>query len=187
MKQHFLHALLLTIVCIVVLVGAYTLVIWGVAQLAPGKGEGETVTVNNKVVGYKLEGQKFTDDKYFNGRPSAAGYDATAGSGSNKGPSNPDYLKSVASLIDTFMVHNPSVPKGDIPSELVTASASGLDPDISPEGARVQIPRIANVRHISADKISALLENQIQTPFLGIFGPQKVNVLQLNIGLDKLQ
>ena len=187
MRQHFLHAFLLTIVSIVVLVGGYTLIIWGVAQFSPGKGDGETVMVNDKVVGYQLEGQKFTDDTYFYSRPSSAGYDASASSGSNKGPSNPDYLKSVESLIDTFLVHNPSVKREDIPSELVTGSGSGLDPDISPEGALIQIPRIAHARHIPSEKIAALVSSQIQQPFLGIFGPQKVNVLRLNIALNNLR
>lgn len=187
MKQHFLPALRLTLMCMIAFVGLYTLLIWGIAQAAPNKGEGETVIVNNKVVGYKLEGQSFTADKYFNGRPSAAGYHADASSGSNKGPSNPDYLKGVQALIDTFLIHNPSIKKEDIPSELVTSSASGLDPDLSPEGAYVQVPRIARARNISEEKINALVAQQIQKPLLGIFGPQKVNVLQLNIKLDELK
>ena len=139
MKQHFFPALRLTLICIVVFMGLYTLLIWVVAQAAPNNGKGETVSVNNKVVGYKLEGQSFTDDKYFNSRPSAVGYNAAGSGASNKGPSNPDYLKDVQNRIDTFLVHNPSVKKEDIPSELVTASGSGLDPDLSPQGAYVQV------------------------------------------------
>ncbi|HEY5405778.1 MAG TPA: K(+)-transporting ATPase subunit C [Ginsengibacter sp.] len=187
MKQHILPAIKLTFICIIVFVGFYTLLIWGIAQAAPGKGDGESISVNNKVIGYKLEGQSFTADKYFNTRPSAGGYHADASSGSNKGPSNPDYLKGVQALIDTFMVHNPSVNKEDIPSELVTASASGLDPDLSPEGALVQIPRIARARNISEGDITELVKRQIKNPLLGIFGPPKVNVLQLNIKLDELK
>ena len=187
MKQHFFPALKLTIICIVLFVGLYTLLIWGIAQAAPNKGEGETISVNNKVVGYKLEGQSFTADNYFNGRPSAASYHADASSGTNKGPSNPDYLKGVQSLIDTFIVHNPAVKKEDIPSELVTSSGSGLDPDLSPAGAYVQVSRIAKARNISADKLNDLVTQQIQKPLLGLFGPEKINVLQLNIELDKLK
>jgi potassium-transporting ATPase KdpC subunit len=186
MKQHILPALKLTLVCIVVFIGLYTLLILGIAQAAPNNGKGETVSVNNKVVGYKLEGQNFTADNYFNSRPSAAGYNAAGSSGSNKGPSNPDYLKTVQDRVDTFLVHNPSVKKEDIPSELVTASGSGLDPDISPEGAKVQVKRIAAVRKIDADKINSLVEQNIQAPFLGLFGTSKINVLKLNIELDKL-
>ena len=187
MKQNFFPALRLTLVCIVAFMGLYTLLIWVVAQAAPNNGKGETVSVNNKIVGYKLEGQRFTDDKYFNSRPSACGYNAAGSGASNKGPSNPDYLKDVQARIDTFMVHNPSVKKEDIPSELVTASGSGLDPDLSPQGAYVQVPRIAKTRNISEEKINALVAEQIQKPLLGLFGPEKVNVLQLNIALDKLK
>ena len=107
----------------------------GIAQAAPAKGKGETVTVNGKVVGYKLIGQKFTDDKYFWSRPSAVDYNAAGSGGSNKGPTNPDYLKTVQDRIDSFLVHNPGIKKEEIPSELVTASGSGQDPDISVQGS----------------------------------------------------
>lgn len=187
MKQHFFPALRLTFICIIVFMGLYTLLIWAIAQAAPGSGKGQTVSVNNKVVGYKLEGQSFTDDKYFDSRPSACGYNAAGSGASNKGPSNPDYLKDVQNRIDTFMIHNPSVKKEDIPSELVTASGSGLDPDLSPRGAFVQVARIAKTRNISEEKIKALVAGQIQKPLLGLFGTEKVNVLELNIELDKLK
>src|ERR1035437_9621930 len=164
MKQHILPALRLTLVCIIVFVGLYTLLIWGIAQAAPGKGEGETLSINNKVVGYKLEGQNFTDDKYFNSRPSACGYNAAGSGASNKGPSNPDYLKDVQARIDTFLVHNPSVKKSDIPSELVTASGSGLDPNISTQSAMVQVKRIPKTRNISENKIKQLVESKIEKP-----------------------
>ncbi len=187
MKQHILPALRLTLICTLVFVGLYTLLIWGVAQAAPAKGEGETVSVNNKVVGYKLEGQNFTADNYFNDRPSAAGYNAAGSSGSNKGPSNPDYLKQVQDRIDSFLVHNPGIKKEAIPSELVTASGSGLDPDISVEAAKIQVPRIAAVRHIDAAKIYNLVTLHTEGPLVGAFGPSKINVLRLNIALDELK
>jgi len=187
MKQHILPALKLTLVCIFLFCGAYSLLILGIAQAAPNKGEGQTISVNGVVKGYALEGQSFTQDKYFNGRPSAAGYNAAGSSGSNKGPTNPDYLKDVQGSVDSFLVHNPSVQKGNIPSELVTASGSGLDPDVSPEGAYVQVARVAKARKIDEEKIRALVTQQIQKPLLGLFGTEKVNVLQLNIELDKLK
>jgi len=187
MKQHIFPALRLTLICIVVFIGLYTFLIWGIAQAAPNNGKGETVSVNNKVVGYKLEGQNFTADNYFNSRPSAAGYNAAGSSGSNKGPSNPDYLKTVQDRIDTFLVHNPGIDKSAIPSELVTASGSGLDPDLSPAGAKVQVKRIAAVRKMDESKINTLVEQNIQSPFLGLFGTGKVNVLKLNIALDELK
>ena len=187
MKQHILPALRLTLVCLLVFVGLYTVLIWGIAQAAPNNGKGETVSINQKVVGYKLEGQSFTADKYFNSRPSAAGYNAAGSSGSNKGPTNPDYLKSVQDRIDTFLVHNPSVSKAAVPSELVTASGSGLDPDLSAEGAKVQVKRIAALRKLDENKINALIEQNVQAPLLGMFGTSKVNVLKLNIALDELK
>src|ERR1700744_2051454 len=153
MKQHILPALKLTLICVIFFCGIYTLVILGVAQLAPGKGEGETATLNGKVVGYTLEGQAFTRDSYFWSRPSAVAYNAAGSAGSNKGPSNPDYLKDVQAHIDTFLVHNPGVKKEDIPAELVTYSGSGLDPDLSPAGARVQVARVAAARHLDQDKL----------------------------------
>jgi len=187
MKQHILPALRLTLICIIVFIGLYTLLIFGIAQEAPNNGKGETVSVNNKVVGYKLEGQNFTADNYFNSRPSAAGYNAAGSSGSNKGPSNPDYLKQVQDRVDSFLVHNPGVKKENIPSELVTASGSGLDPDISPEAAYIQLNRIAKVRSLPVNKIRELINNHIEQPLLGMFGTSKINVLKLNIDLDKIK
>lgn len=187
MKQHISPAIRLTLVSIVAFMVVYPLIVWAFAQAAPNKGKGETVTVNNKIVGYKLEGQSFTNDNYFNGRPSAAGYNAAGSSGSNKGPSNPDYLKTVHDRVDTFLVHNPGVKKEQIPAELVTASGSGLDPDISPEAALVQVNRIAKTRNISADKLTQLVQKQTQKPLLGMFGTSRVNVLAVNIELDKLK
>ena len=184
MKQHILPALRLTLVSLVFFCGLYTLLIAVIAQAAPAKGNGETILANGKIVGYKLEGQSFTQDKYFNGRPSAAGYNAAGSSGSNKGPSNPDYLKDVQSRIDTFLVHNPDIKKEEIPADLVTASGSGLDPDISPRSAYVQVERIAKARNISTEKIKTLIETSIEKPFVGI---ERVNVLQLNILLDQIK
>lgn len=187
MKQNILPAIKLTIVCIVFFIGIYSLLVLGAAQLAPGKGKGETVTVNNRIVGWKLLGQKFTDDKYFQSRPSAVDYNAAGAGGSNKGPSNPDYLKQVQERIDSFLVHNPSVRKADIPSDLVTASGAGLDPHISVQGALVQVNRIASVRKIPAEKVNELVQKNIEAPLAGMFGTKKINVLQLNLQLDELK
>src|SRR5450631_665164 len=146
MKQHIFPAIRLTLICVIFFSGIYTLLIFGIAQFAPAHGEGEAIQQNGKVIGYALEGQNFTNDKYFMSRPSAAGYNAAGSSGSNKGPTNPDYLKDVQTRIDSFMVHNKTVRKEQIPSELVTASGSGLDPDISVAGAFIQVDRIAALR-----------------------------------------
>jgi len=186
MKENILPAIRLTIVCILFFCGVYTFFVWGIAQAAPAKGNGQTVTVNGRVAGYKLIGQKFTDDKYFWSRPSAVDYNAAGSGGSNKGPTNPDYLKTVNDRIDSFIVHNPGIKKEEIPSELVTASGSGQDPDLSPAGAYIQVKRIASVRNIPEEKIKALIIQHIEKPLLGLFGTERVNVLDLNIAMDKL-
>ena len=135
-------------------------------------------------MGYENVGQKFTDDKYFQGRPSAVDYNAAGSGGSNKGPSNPDYLQIVKDRIDTFLVHNPGVKKEEIPADLVTASGSGLDPHISPAAAYVQVKRIASIRALQEDKVKELVNSQIEQPILG---PSVVNVLKINIALDNLK
>jgi K+-transporting ATPase ATPase C chain len=187
MKKYVWPSLKLTLVFIILCSVLYPLFIAAVAKLAPGGGKGETVEVNGKVVGYTNIGQKFTDDKYFWSRPSAVDYNAAGSAGSNKGPSNPDYLKLVQERIDSFLVHNPGVKKEEIPAELVTASGSGLDPDLSPAGAKVQVKRIAAIRKIDEAKIISLIDKQTEKPLLGFMGPAKVNVLKLNIELDKLK
>ena len=126
MKTNIFSALRLTLVCVVVFVGIYTLLIFGTAQFSNNKGKGEIITQNGKTY-YTNIGQKFTDDKYFYSRPSAVEYNASGSGGSNKGTSNPDYLEQVQARIDRFLIHNPSVKKSEIPSDLVTASGSGLD------------------------------------------------------------
>lgn len=182
MKQ-FGISLRLTIVMLVICSVLYPLVVSVIALLAPGEGKGETLSVNGKVVGYANIGQSFTVDKYFWGRPSAVNYNAAGSAGSNKGPSNPDYLKLVQERIDSFLVRNPGIQKHQIPAEMVTASGSGLDPDISPQSAYIQIKRVAKARHISEEKLRALVKKHIKKPWLG---PSTINVLTLNIDLDKL-
>ena len=187
MKKYLLPSIKMTIVMIVLLAILYPLLIAGIARMAPGQGKGETVKVNGKIVGYARVGQKFTEDKYFWGRPSAVDYNAAGSAGSNKGPSNPDYLKIVADRIDSFLVHNPAVKKADIPSEMVTASGSGLDPDISPASAHIQVKRIAAARNLSVEKLEKLIADNTTQPLGKMAGPAKINVLQLNIALNQLQ
>jgi potassium-transporting ATPase KdpC subunit len=184
MRKYILPSLKLTAVFIVLCSVLYPLFIAAVGRLTPGQGRGETVSVGGKVVGYANIGQRFTADNYFWSRPSAASYNAAGSSGSNKGPSNPDYLKDVQAHLDSFLVHNPGVKKEEVPAELVTYSGSGLDPDLSPAGAKVQVKRIAAVRRLSEDKLNALVDRFTEKPLLGILGPAKVNVLKLNIALD---
>lgn len=187
MKKYILPSLKLTLVFIVLCSVVYPLLIAAVGKATPGQGRGETLSVNGKVVGYANIGQHFSDDKYFWSRPSAVGYNAAGSAGSNKGPSNPDYLKDVQAHIDSFLLHNPGVKKEDIPAELVTYSGSGLDPDLSPAGAKIQVARIAGVRRLPADKLNALVDRYTEKPLLGLFGPARVNVLKLNIALDGIK
>jgi potassium-transporting ATPase KdpC subunit len=187
MKKYLLTSFKVTVVFLIICSVIYPLFIAAVAKLAPGGGKGETITVNGKIVGYANIGQKFTDDKYFWSRPSAVNYNAAGSAGSNKGPSNKDYLKVVQDRIDTFLVHNPGIKRSDIPAELVTASGSGLDPDLSPAAARVQVKRIAALRKVDEVKLYALVERHTKKPLLGLLGPSKVNVLTLNVALDELK
>jgi len=188
MKTYLLPSIKLTLILIVILAGLYPLAIAAVGKLTPGNGDGETVQYKGRTVGYANIGQKFTKDQYFWSRPSAVDYKADASGGSNKGPSNPDYLnKDVKGRIDTFLKHNPDIKKADIPAELVTASGSGLDPDLSPAGAMVQVPRIAKIRNISVEQLTKIVDDHTEKPLLGLFGPSKVNVLKLNIALDELK
>lgn len=186
MKKYILPSIKLTIVIILLCAVLYPLLIAGISTMAPGKGKGRTVEVNGKVVGYENIGQNFTQDKYFWGRPSAVNYNAAGSGGSNKGASNPDYLQTVRDRIDSFLVHNPGIKKEDIPAEMVTASGSGLDPDISPASAHIQVKRIAAARGIEIKKITALIEQHTFKPLGGIAGPATINVLKLNISLDQL-
>jgi potassium-transporting ATPase KdpC subunit len=186
MKENIIPAIRLTLFCAVFFSGIYTLSILGIAQFAPNQGKGEVVTVNGKHHHINVA-QKFTENKYFWPRPSAVDYNAAGSGGSNKGPNNPDYLAEVKSRIDTFLLKNPTVQRNEVPSELVTASGSGLDPDISVQGAKVQIERIAKARNIDKQKVLDLIVKNTEKPLVGILGTEKINVLRLNIGLDKLK
>lgn len=179
-----IQSIRLTLVLIVLLCIIYPVIIAFAGKLSKGRGDGEKIVVNGRVVGYAAIGQKFDKPQYFWGRPSAVGYNAAGSGGSNKGPSNADYLKDVKSRIDTLLKYHPYLKKSDIPADLVTASGSGLDPDISPEAANIQIKRVAQFRKLDEQKVAALVNAHIEAPF---FGPKKVNVLKLNVGLDGLK
>jgi potassium-transporting ATPase KdpC subunit len=184
MKKYLLPSIKMTIVMLVLCVLIYSFVIAGIGKLTPGDGDGEKVTVNGKVVGYANIGQKFTEDKYFWGRPSAVDYNAAGSGGSNKGPSNPDYLKVVQERMDTFLAHNPGITKEQIPSEMVTASGSGLDPNISPASAYIQVKRVATKRGLDEAKVKALVDQRIEK---NPIGPDVINILKLNVALDELK
>ncbi|OWY18187.1 K(+)-transporting ATPase subunit C [Sphingobacteriales bacterium UPWRP_1] len=186
MKSNILPAIKLTLLCLVFFSGIYTLTVYGISQFASNNGKGEIISHNGKTY-YTNIAQSFTDDKYFYSRPSAVNYNAAGSGGSNKGPSNPDYLAQVQSRIDTFLVHNPGINKSEIPSDLVTASGSGLDPHISVQAANVQVKRIVKIRGIAESDIRQLILSNTEKPLLGLFGTERINVLKLNIALDNLK
>ena len=183
MKLHLLPALKLSFLMLLLVSIVYPALVWGIAQFAPASGKVEFVKQNEKIVGVALVGQSFTQDRYFWSRPSAVNYNAAGSGGSNKADSNPDYQQTIKARIDTFLLHNPTVKLNEIPSELVTASGSGLDPDLSPQAALVQVARISKNRHLPEQKLRELVEKQTKKPLLG---PQTVNVLALNLALDHL-
>ena len=185
MKTNILSAIRLTLVTIVFFAGIYTALVYGFSFVTPNGGQGETIVQDGKTY-YANIGQSFTQDIYFYSRPSAVGYNAAGSGGSNKGPNNPEYLATVQARIDTFLVHNPGVRKDEIPSDLVTASGSGLDPNISVAAAKVQVKRIAKLRKLNESTLLQLIDEQSEKPFLGIFGPPKINVLKINLALDQV-
>lgn len=187
MKKYLLTSIRLSVVLMVLVCVIYPLALAFAGKFAKGAGGGEKVTRNGKTVGYALLGQSFTKPEYFWGRPSAVGYNAAGSAGSNKGPSNPDYLKDVAGRVDTLLKYHPYARRADIPADLVTSSGSGLDPNISVEGARLQVKRVADYRKLDENRVAALVAKHTTHPLLGLFGPSFVNVLQLNLDLDELK
>lgn len=185
MKNHIVSAFRLTLVMLAV-IGIYLLLVYGGSKILPTKGNAEIITQNGQKY-YANIGQNFSSEKYFHGRPSVVDYNAAGSGGSNKGPSNEEYLETVQKRIDTLKMQNPGMEKAEVPVELVTSSGSGLDPDISPNGALYQAKRIAKERSLPEEKIQDLIKNQTEKPWLGLFGPAKVNVLKLNIALDQLK
>jgi K+-transporting ATPase ATPase C chain len=168
----------------------YPLVMTGFAQVVfKGQANGSLISVNGKIVGSKLAAQEFTGAKYFHERPSAVSYNATGTSFANLGPTNPDLAKNVAAAAKAILKlegpYNPGLSIGDIPVDAVTTSASGIDPDISPTYAQLQAHRIASVRGLSLETVQGLIKKNTAGRSWGFFGEPGVNVLELNIALDK--
>jgi len=184
MKKNLLIALWFTLVTTVMFGVLYPLAITGLAQVFfPYRANGQLIERNGKIVGSRIIGQSFTGPGYFHSRPSAAGtgYDATASTGSNLGPTNNALLDRVKVDVQKAQAENPSAP---VPVDLVTASGSGLDPHISPAAAEFQIPRVARERKISEAELRTLVQKLTEGRQFGIFGEPRVNVLELNLELD---
>lgn len=173
----------LIVVLVVVLGLAYPLAMVLVGRVFGGKTEGDLLVAEGRVVGARSIGQEFTSAMFFHGRPSAAGngYDAMKSGASNLGPTNPELGRLARERIAVLLRENPGLARSDIPVELVTGSASGLDPEIGGESALLQVPRVSKATGISIDKLKALVEKHTAGRTLGIFGEPRVNVLELNI------
>lgn len=186
MKKNFMIALWFTLVTTVMFGVLYPLAVTGLAQLLfPGRANGQLLERNGKLVGSRIIGQSFTEPGYFHSRPSSAGtgYDPTSSSGSNLAPTNKLLIERVRTHVQKLQSENPGVP---VPVDLVTASGSGLDPDISPAAAEFQIPRVAHSRGMKQDEVRSLVRKYTRDRDLGFLGEPRVNVLELNLELDAL-
>jgi K+-transporting ATPase ATPase C chain len=188
MRRQIVPAIIMFIALTVVCGVAYPLVVAAIGNAAfHSKADGSLVKADGKVVGSSLLGQNFTGDEYFHPRPSAAGdkgYDPTASGASNLGPSNPVLLKTVAARVAAYRKDNHLPNDAKVPSDAVTASASGLDPEISIANARLQAPRVAAARHLPLSTVNRMIDEHTTGRALGVLGDSGVNVLELNLALD---
>ncbi|HXH40115.1 MAG TPA: K(+)-transporting ATPase subunit C [Thermoanaerobaculia bacterium] len=187
MLEHIKISLRITVALLVITCGFYPALVWAIGQAAfHHQANGSLISLNGKVVGSELIGQNFTGNRYFHPRPSAAGndgYDGTASGGSNLGPTS----KKLLDAINDRMTKYPDTrPAGGIPADAVTASASGVDPHISPENAMSQSARVARASGLSLSQVEALIHARTEGRFLGIYGEPRVNVLLLNLDIDKI-
>ena len=190
MTRLFVRSVLAVAVFTLVFGFAFPLVMTGFARVAfSNKSNGSLVERNGAVVGSKLAGQKFTSPRYFHSRPSAVDYNAAGTSFANLGPTNPDLAKAVdreaRAILTLERRYTPSLTIGDIPVDAVTTSGSGIDPHISPAYARLQVPRIAAVRGLTQERVRQLVDDNTDGRSLGFLGEPGVNVLELNLALDK--
>jgi K+-transporting ATPase ATPase C chain len=188
MWPQILPGLRINLLLTVLLGIGYPLAVTGISQVFfPRQANGSIVTMGGKVIGSELIAQNFTKPEYFQPRPSAAGndgYDPTSSGGSNLGPTSQKLADRVKASVEKFHKDNPDY-QGPIPADLLTTSASGLDPDISPDSAAAQMARVAKARGIAADQLQLLVAQYTKAPDLGILGEPRVNVLNLNLALDQ--
>ncbi|MED2868893.1 K(+)-transporting ATPase subunit C [Bacillus thuringiensis] len=188
-KQSILSPIIRITFTFLVLCGlVYPLIVTGIAQAVMKDNADGSLIYNdkNEVIGSKLIGQNFTDPRYFQGRVSSIEYKAEASGSNNYAPSNPDLAKRVEKSIVDWKEKNPAVSVTEVPIDLVTNSGSGLDPDISPKAASVQVDRISKLTNIPKEKLDQLIKDQTEGAALGLFGEDRVNVLKLNLALQKL-
>lgn len=180
------RGILYILVTMVLFGGAYHLVVWGIGRVVfPRQAEGSLIrSTDGAVIGSSLIAQKFTKPEYFHPRPSGVAYNAAATGGTNDGPSNPDHLKAVKERLDAVMVVE-GVSPASVPAEMVTASGAGLDPHIPPRAAELQLPRVARARNVAPEQVRDVVHRHTAAPLLGIFGRERVNVLELNLALDQ--
>ena len=187
LRKQIRPAIIMTLVFCVITGLVYPGVVTGLAQvLFKRQANGSLVTVNGRVVGSELIGQPFTKPEYFHSRPSAAGngYDGTASGGTNKGPTDAKLADTLIAQAVDSAVKNDGATKGKIPSDMVTASASGLDPHISPANAYLQVARVAHARGVDSTRVRAVVDAHVEGRQFGFFGEPRVNVLLLNVALD---
>ena len=187
LRRQLLPAILLLLALTAITGVIYPAIVTGIAQVAfPHQANGSLIVVDGQAVGSSLIGQAFDEPQYFWGRPSAAGadgYDASGSAGSNLGPTSRALIERIAAEVDRLRAANGD---GPVPVDLVTTSASGLDPDISPAAADYQVARVAKARGLSEDEVRAAVARHTEQPLLGILGQPRVNVLELNLDLDGL-
>jgi K+-transporting ATPase ATPase C chain len=186
MLKELKQSALFTLITMLLFGGGYHVVLWAAGRVAfPVQTEGSLIrAADGTVVGSRLIGQTFTRPEYFHPRPSAVEYDASSTGGTNLGPSNPEHLAALRERFDAMTARENAAP-GQVPSEMVTASGSGLDPHISPAAAAVQSARVAAARGASVERIRDLVDRHTERPTFGFLGGARVNVLELNLALDQ--
>ncbi|HEX9163962.1 MAG TPA: K(+)-transporting ATPase subunit C [Thermoanaerobaculia bacterium] len=179
MKDHIVVSIRITIALLVITCGVYPVLVWGIGQIAfHHEANGSLITSSGRVIGSELIAQSFSRDRYFHSRPSTVDYDGMNSGGSNLGP-------TAKKLVDSISTRLKDIPARPAPADAVTASASGLDPHVSPANALLQASRVARARGIDESRLRALIDAHTERRFLGVFGEPRVNVLLLNLALDR--